>query len=497
MTPPVFPCRWARNVILACAGALSLAACTVGPDYLRPEAATETRYKELAGWKRAVPRDGIDRGAWWSIYRDPELNRLLPQVEIDNQTVAAALATYELSQAVVRQSQSSLLPGVNAIYDGVRAGEGKHLNAFGRTFAATDFYPRGTVSWTIDVWGKIRRQIESNVAGAQVDAALLANAKLSTQALLAVAYFNLRAEDSLRSLLDRTVKIYQETETITRNQYNGGTVSKADLITAQTQVLNTQAAAINTQVLRGQYEHAIAQLIGRPPADLSIARGALPHVPPAIPVGMPSTLLERRPDVAAAERAVQEQNALIGVAVAAYYPTLTISAAGGFQGANAFPFLAAYQIWSIGAAAADPLFDGGFRAAQVDATKAVYRQSVANYRQTVLTAFQQVEDALVAQRVFARELKVQEKARDEAAEAVKVYLNQYRAGTVAFTTVVVAEGILLNAEEAVLTTRQALFVSSVNLIEALGGGYDAESLAAITAPPLIEAVARSAPFPPP
>jgi outer membrane protein TolC len=194
---------------------------------------------------------------------------------------------------------------------------------------------------------------------------------------------------------------------------------------------------------------------------------------------------------------VQEQNALIGVAVAAYYPTLTLSAVGGFQGANAFPFLAAYQIWSLGAAAADPLFDGGLRAAQVDASKAVYRQSVANYRQTVLTAFQQVEDALVAQRVLSRELKVQEKARDEAAEAVKVYLNQYRAGTVAFTTVVVAEGILLNAEESVLTTRQALFVSNVNLIEALGGGYDAESLAAVAAPPLIEAVARSLPIPPP
>jgi NodT family efflux transporter outer membrane factor (OMF) lipoprotein len=485
------------NILLAGAGALSLASCTVGPDYLRPEAPAETHYKELAGWKRAVPRDGIDRGAWWSIYRDPELNRLLPQVEISNQTVAAALATYEVSQAVIRASQASLLPGVAANYDGLRSGEGKHLNAYGHTVAATDFYPQGTVSWTVDVWGKIRRQIESNVAGAQVDAALLANAKLSTQALLANAYFNLRAEDSLKSLLDRTVKIYQETETITRNQYNGGTVSKADLITAQTQVLNTQAAAINTDVLRAQYEHAIAQLIGRPPAELSIPRGALPHAPPAVPVGVPSTLLERRPDIAAAERAMQEQNALIGVAVAAYYPTLTLSAAGGFQGANAFPFLAAYQIWSLGAAAAEPLFDGGFRASQVDATKAAYRQFVASYRQTVLTAFQQVEDALVAQRVYAKELKVQEKARDEAAEAVKVYLNQYRAGTVAFTTVVVAEGILLTAEEAVLTTRQLLFVSNVNLIAALGGGYDADSLAAVTAPPLIEAVERSLPIPPP
>ncbi|MGO9427819.1 efflux transporter outer membrane subunit, partial [Rhodoblastus sp.] len=364
-------------------------------------------------------------------------------------------------------------------------------------FARTDFYPNGTLSWTVDIWGKIRRQIESNVATAQADAALLANAKLSSQAMLATAYFNLRAEDSLKSLYDRTVKIYQETEKITQNQYNGGTVSKADLITAQTQVLNTQALSIATDVLRSQYEHAIAQLIGRPPVELSIPRGALPHAPPAVPVGMPSTLLERRPDVAAAERTMQEQNALIGVAVAAYYPSLTLSAAGGFEAANAFPFLAAYQIWSLGAAAADPLFDGGLRAAQVDASKAVYRQAVANYRQTVLTAFQQVEDALVALRVYAKELKVQEKARDEAAEAVKVYLNQYRAGTVAFTTVVVAEATLLADEQAVLTTRQNMFASNVSLIEALGGGYDAESLAAVTAPPLIEAVERSSPIPPP
>jgi NodT family efflux transporter outer membrane factor (OMF) lipoprotein len=219
--------------------------------------------------------------------------------------------------------------------------------------------------------------------------------------------------------------------------------------------------------------------------------------PPAVPSALPSTLLERRPDIAAAERTAAEQNALIGVAVAAYYPTITLSAAGGFSGANAFPFLAAYQIWSLGAAAADPLFDGGQRLAQVDAAKAAWRQSVATYRQTVLSAFQQVEDQLVALRVYARQIKIQEKARDEAAEAVKVYLNQYRAGTVAFTTVVVAEATLLASEEAVLVTRQALFVASVTLIEALGGGFDAQSLAAETAPPLIEAVARSAPIPPP
>jgi NodT family efflux transporter outer membrane factor (OMF) lipoprotein len=499
----------ARKILFACGGVLLLASCAVGPDYERPETPTPVEFKEgrvadVKGWKRATPRDGEARGAWWLVFRDPELNRLLPLVEIDNQNVAAALAAYDQSVALVRESQSSFLPGVSANYPVTRSGAGSTAGStstalapsLNRAYAKTVFYPQGSVGWTIDVWGAIRRQVESNVAGAQADAALLANATLSAQAQLVAAYFNLRYQDSLKDLFTRTVKIYQETETITRNQYNGGTVSKADLITAQTQVLNTQAQAIATEVPRQQAEHAIAVLTGRPPSELTIRRGALPHLPPSVPLRLPSTLLERRPDIAAAERTVAAQNALIGVATAAYYPQITINAAGGFSGANAFPFLAAYQIWSLGAAAADPLFDGGLRAAQLDATKAAWRQASASYRQTTLTAFQQVEDALVALRVYARELKVREKARDEAAEAVKVYLNQYRAGTVAFTTVVVAEATLLADEEAVLATRQNLFAATVTLIEALGGGFDADSLARIEAPPLIEAVARSAPIPP-
>ncbi len=498
-----------RPILLACGAAFSLAACSVGPDYQRPDAPAPTAFKESKNWRPARPRDGVDRGAWWSVFHDAELNRLVPLVEVNNQNVAASLAAYEQSQALIREAQASLLPNVSGQYPATRSGEGGGVLSSGgsgtsslgtstsHAFARTAYYPQGSVGWTIDVWGKIRRQIESNVALAQADSALLANATLSAQTQLAVAYFNLRYQDSLKDLLERTTKIYQQTEQITLNQYNSGTVSKADLITAQTQVLNTQAQAIATEVPRQQYEHAIAVLAGRPPADLAIARGALAWSSPATPPGVPSTLLERRPDVAAAERTVAEQNAQVGVAVAAYYPSLTISAAGGFSGPNAFPFLAAYQIWSLGAAAADPLFDGGLRAAQLDAAKATWRQAVASYRQTVLSAFQQVEDQLVALRVYARELKVQVMARDAAAEAVRVYLNQYRAGTVAFTTVIVAEATLLADEEAVLATRQALFVANVNLIGALGGGFDAESLAAETAPPLIEAVARSGPIPPP
>ncbi|MGP0106836.1 efflux transporter outer membrane subunit [Rhodoblastus sp.] len=485
-----------------------LAACSVGPDYVKPAAPVPPKFKESRDWRPARPRDGADRGAWWSVYRDAELNRLLPLVQIDNQNVAAAVAAHDQADALIREAQASLFPTVSGQYPVTRSGEGAGVLSSGGSgttalgtnlshgFARTLFYPQGSIGWTLDIWGKVRRQIESNVAQAQSDSALLANATLSAQAQLAVAYFNLRYEDSLRAVLLRTVKAYQETQRITQNQYNGGTVSKADLITAETQVLNTQAQAIATDAPRQQYEHAIAVLTGRPPVELSVPRGALGRNPPATPPGLPSTLLERRPDIAAAERTVAEQNALIGVAVAAYYPSLTLSAAGGFEGPNAFPFLAAYQIWSLGAAAADPLFDAGLRSAQVDSAKAVWRQSVATYRQTVLTAFQQVEDELVALRVYSKELRVQEKARDEAAEAVRVYLNQYRAGTVAFTTVVVAEATLLADEEAVLATEQALFVANVTLIEALGGGYDAQSLTAEQAPPLIEAVARSSPIPP-
>lgn len=473
-----------------------LPACTVGPDYLRPEAAVSAEFKELKGWKQARPRDSLEKGRWWAIFRDSELDRLASQVEVTNQNVAAQLAAYEQARAIVREQQSGLLPGISATWTGQRSGSGGALTGTGHAVARNLSSPQGNVSWTLDVWGQVRRKIESSEASAQLDLATLENAKLSAQALLASAYINVRTQDMLRALLARTITAYQETLRITRNQYNSGTVSQADLITAETQVLGAQAQYEAAAVSRAQNEHVIAALIGRPPAELTIKVGSLPHLPPAVPVALPSSLLERRPDVAAAERNMQAQNALIGVAVAAYYPQITFNAAGGFQGASAFPFTAAHLIWSIGGSATATLFDGGLRAAQTDYAQAGYRLAVANYRQTVLTAFQQVEDQLAALRILGRELKIQEQARDKAAEAVKVYLNQYRAGTVAFTTVVVAQATLLNAEENVLTTRQGLFIATVNLIQDLGGGFDASELLAEQPPPLSEAVARSLPVPP-
>jgi NodT family efflux transporter outer membrane factor (OMF) lipoprotein len=304
----------------------------------------------------------------------------------------------------------------------------------------------------------------------------LANAKLSAQALLAVAYFNLSATDSLRSLLDKKVVEYQHTLEIVNNAFATGTVSRADVAAAEAQLLNTQALAINTGLQRTQFEHAIAVLTGHPPAELTIATRSLAQNVPKVPVSIPSLLLERRPDVAAAERQMQEQNALIGVAVAAYYPNISLNGTIGFSGRVPLPFNVANVLWSFGAAGSETVFDGGLRGAQVDAARAVYLQSVANYRQTVLTAFQQVEDQLAAVRILGEQLKVANRAVSAAQLAVDTYMNQYRTGVVGLTTVLVQQSTLLASEQSALAVRQSLFDASVNLIVALGGGWDASQL---------------------
>ena len=457
--------------------------CTVGPDYLPEAAPTPTHYKELKGWKVATPSDGPGRGDWWALYHDPKLALLIKQVEISNQTVAANAAAYEQARALIREAQAALFPVVTASYNATRqngvgsAGSGGERCR--RPYHTTTYAPQLTGSWDLDVWGKVRRQIESNTSAAQASKADLDNAKLSQQALLATAYFNLRAADSLHDLLDRTVKEYKKTLEIVRNQFNAGygppgstCCTAADVATAEAQVFTTEAQEINVGVQRAQYEHAIAMLIGRPPAELTIAPHPLTGSIPKIPVAVPSTLLERRPDIAAAERTMQQENALIGVAVAAYFPDISLSGALQWIGSNPLPFNVANEVWSLGAAGTQVLFEGGLRGAQVDAARAAYWQSVANYRQTVLTAFQGVEDQLVAVRLLTQQLAVQQKAVKDARQAVNVYLNQFQAGTIAFTTVVTAEITLLADEEAELTIRQDLFLASVSLIENLGGGWD-------------------------
>jgi NodT family efflux transporter outer membrane factor (OMF) lipoprotein len=482
---------------------LLLAGCMVGPDYKRPDAPVPVTYKELAGWKQATPLDTINRGDWWSIYNDPELDQLESQVAISNQNVKSFEAAYRAATALVRETEASLFPtaGVNAgvtrsrggggggsSSGGASSGGGSGSGGGGGGVARTQYTVEGSASWAPDIWGKIRRQIESNVAAAQVSAADLANATLSAQATLAIAYVNLRYEDSLQHLLTETVAEYQRALNIARNQYNAGTASSADVVTAQAQLQTTQAQLIAVGVLRGQYEHAIAMLTGHPPADLTIPVTSLPGPVPVVPTDVPSTLLERRPDIAGAERQMQEENALIGVAISAYYPDVTLSALFGFAGNPLSQlFTVANQVWSLGASASETIFDAGARTAAVDVARATYDQYVADYRQTVLSAFQQVEDELVALRVLEQQATAEDLAVASARHAVAVTMNQYLAGTVAYTSVITEQTLALGDEQTALSIQQNRLVASVTLIEALGGGWQAGDV------PDVAAVKHNAP----
>jgi NodT family efflux transporter outer membrane factor (OMF) lipoprotein len=472
----------ARNAV-AMALALACGGCMVGPNYHRPPAPVAASYKELAGWTIALPQDGISRGPWWSIYHDPLLDTLERQVVVNNQTVKEFEATYRNSVALVREAQANFYPTIGVDTSVTRfntqssgsfstSSTGTSGSFSSRGQNPTQYVLEGTADWAPDVWGKIRREVESQTAAAQVSAADLANAELSAQATLATDYFNLRTQDSLQLLLQQTVAAFQRALQITENQYHAGTISRADVVTAQAQLQSVVAQLAGVGVLRAQFEHAIAMLTGRTPDQLSIPFSPLPQTVPVVPPGFPSTLLERRPDIAAAERAMVQENAAIGVAVAAYYPTISLSALAGFVGSPlAQLFNTANRVWSLGAAGTQTLFEGGLRPAQVAAASATYDQAVATYRQTVLTAFQQVEDELAALRIYQQQAAAWVVAIRAAQAAVTVTLNEYRAGTVAYTTVITQQETLLSDQQSALAVQQNRFVASVALVEALGGGW--------------------------
>ena len=462
--------------LLTCASILS--ACTVGPNYSQPSAPVPAAFKERQGWHIAKPIDTLDRGAWWRVFNDPKLDELMPQVAISNQNVAAAEAAYRQAVAVIREAQAGFFPTVKDSYSATRSHSGAAVSQTGFSITTSTYNPVANATWDLDVWGRIRRTVESDAAAAQVSAADLANATLSAQAALATAYFNMRAMDSLKTLYDKTAIDYRRTLKITKDQKEIGytNISRADVAAALAQLLEVEAQAINTGVARAQYEHAIAILIGRPPAELNLKPGALARSIPTPPDMVPSALLERRPDIAAAERQMQQYNALVGVAVANFYPDISLTGSFGFIGPHALPISAANEVWSIAGTATQTVFDGGLLSADLEAAKAAYRQNVATYRQTVLTAFQQVEDELAAVRIYPQQLRKQEQAITAAREAVEVYLNQYQQGTVAFTTVATAQETQLADEVTALTARQSLFIADVALIEALGGGWDKSQL---------------------
>ncbi len=456
----------------ALAVALLLGGCVVGPDYVPPSVEAPPAFKEAKpgrGWKPASPRDEAPRGDWWSRLRDPALDRLIRLVDVDNQTLRGTVAAYRQARALVQESRASLFPTV------VGTSGIQRLKSSGiiRTQATLE----GNASWELDLWGRIRRRIEADVAGAQATAAELGAVRLSVQAELASNYYLLRYQDSLQRLLDDTVRAYERSLKITQNQYEAGVAARSDVITAQTQLETARAQAIAVGLPRATYEHAIALLVGRPPSAVSLPRMPLPASPPTVPVSVPSTLLERRPDVAQAERTVAQQSELIGVAVAAFFPTVTLSALGGYSGDPARGiFSAVNQLWSVAANASQPVFDGGARSAALNAQRAAYDAAVASYRQSVLTAISEVENDLSGVRILARQAAAQALAVASARRAVEIALNEYRAGTQAYTTVVTAQALELNNEVTALQVLASRFTTAIDLIRALGGGWDASSL---------------------
>ena len=465
---------------------LLLAGCNVGPDYQRPDAPASPGFKEAAaappGWKLGTPDDSIPKGAWWSIYHDPTLDTLESQVALSNQNIKTFEAQYRQARAIADEARSQELPtlGLSAAATHSRSGGGVGEISAGGHSARTLYTGEATASWDLDLWGRIRRQVESDVAGAEVSEADLANATLSAQETLATDYFQFRAQDALTQLLTDTVKADTETLRITRNQYNAGTAAPSDVAQAETELASAQAQLIAAGVQRQQFEHALAVLTGVPPSALTLPPGTLATDVPVAPAGLPSALLERRPDIAAAERAMAQQNALIGVAVAAYYPDISLSADYGFEGGNPIGklFRAANRIWSLGANASETLFDGGERSAAIRAAQASYDASVATYRQAVLTAFQQVEDELSDLRILQQQAAAEAAAVRAAQHSLDIALNEYRAGTVAYTTVVTAQTALLGDQEAALSVQASRLVASATLVASLGGGWSAEDLAA-------------------
>ncbi len=472
----------------ALALAALLAACTVGPDYHRPDAPASAAFKELDGWKPATPREAASGTAWWSIYDDPVLDGLERQVEISNQSLKTSEAAYREAVAVVGEARAGYFPTVGVTASAQRSstpgggfagGGGGGRGGGGGSTIQNQFALSPTASWVPDIWGRIRRTVESDVATAQASAADLAAARLADQATLASDYFQLRIADEQKRVLDATVAADQASLKIARNQFDAGFAAETDVVTAETQVENAQAQEIALGVQRAAFEHAIAVLIGKPPSDL-----AIPPLPeplgttvPVAPVGVPSALLERRPDIAAAERTMQAANAQIGVAEAAYFPDLTLTATAGFaSGAVGNLLSLSNSAWSIGASASETIFDGGLRSAQVQAARAAYDGNVATYRQTVLTAFQQVEDELAALRILEQQAAAQDVALRSARRAEQLTLNQYQAGTVAYTSVVVALTTALGDEQTALSILQNRLVASSTLVQALGGGWDRSQL---------------------
>ena len=471
--------------------AASLASCAVGSNYVRPTAPLSPAFKEAAGWSPAAPADTLDRDDWWMLFNDPTLNALEAKVQVSNQNIIAAEAAYRQARATVSEQRASLFPTVTLNGSGSESGGGSGSRGQVITGAGGGTVVSGTgggsnrttsyranigASWEPDVWGRIRSTIEAAKSNAQAGAADLAAARLSAQGELATDYFGLREADAEIALDRATIEGYERSLTIANNRYRAGVTVKSDVYQAQTQLANAQADLAGLDRQRANFEHAIAVLTGEAPGNFTLAPAPWIGTVPAIPASVPSTLLQRRPDIAGAERRVEAANAQIGIQSAAYFPSLSLTGSSGFAASELGAlFGGANSLWSYGASIAQTIFDAGARRARVDQSKAAHDQAVARYRETVLEALQTVENALAATRMLAQQAELRRQASTAADAAETIVANQYKSGQVPYTAVVTAQAAAYNARRALAQSAAQRQTMAVALIQSLGGGWKAEA----------------------
>ena len=476
--------------------------CDKAPKYKKPTVPTPPSYKEITpesfketdNWKFAHPKDDVIRGKWWELFNDSQLNALEEQANLSNQSIALADANFRAARAVIKQSRSQYFPTVTTSPSIIRSqSSGATSSNFSAGRAFTDYSLPFDASWEPDLWGRIRNTVRVSSSEAQATAGDLQNVRLSIEAELAFDYYQLRALDSQKALLDSTVVAFQEQLDLTRVRFQTGIASDEDIALAETQLQTTQAQATDIGILRSQLEHAIAMLTGQPASTFSLSFAPMTAEPQPIPLGVPSQLLERRPDIAAAERRVAEANAEIGVTKAAFFPALTLSAAAGFESSSIATWLTwPARFFSVGPTVAQTLFDKGRRAAVTEQARAQYDATVATYRQTVLTAFQEVEDNLAALRILSRELEQQNAAVASAQRTLSLSTERYKAGIDSYLNVITAQTALLTNQRTAVTLRMEQMTASVQLIKALGGGWNASQL-----PTPKELLAKPSPTPKP
>ena len=479
-------CRWLRSEVRRLTpilGSLVLSGCAVGPRYAKPTVPAPPAYKEvLADWKTAQPSDQIAKGKWWEIFQDPQLNALEEQVNVSNENLKAAEAQFRQARALVRYNRAAYYPTVTAGASAAREHLSSHRPLVPSSTAVngTDLAIPVDVSYEADVFGRVRHTVEAARANAQASAGDLESVRLSLHAELALDYFEMRTLDAEEQLLKSNVTSFEKALELTQNRYNGGVASAVDVAQAQTQLENTRTQAIDVLILRAQNEHAIATLIGQPAPAFNIPASAWNSPPPDIPPGLPSDLLERRPDIAAAERRVAAANAQVGVARAAYFPIFTLTGTGGFESTAITTLIQGPSgFLTVGAAAAVTAFDGGRRRAVSEQARAAYDQSVANYRQSVLTAFQEVEDNLAVLRILDDEAKAQQAAVAAAEHSLELSTNRYKGGVVSYLEVTTAQSTALADERAAVDILRRRMTASVSLIKALGGGWNSASLPSV------------------